>query len=172
MLLSRIDTSVVYDPLTTVLNATPLPALRIKPCGLNPPSDTTEQQICSSVAAAEAVAEFSISYVTGRFAVVNPTFMQMFGLSDELDIHNVNNQDWSRWKVYREDLELLHFDDHPVRKAVITGKHVKSQLVAVRNPGANELTWMLVNAEPILKENGQIHRVICTYQDITQRRRV
>ncbi len=105
---------------------------------------------------------------TGRFAVVNPSFMQMFGLDNEFDILNVNNQDWSRWEVYGEDGELLHVDDHPVRKAMRTGKPVKDQLVAVRNPGANELTWMLINAEPILKDDGQIYRVICTYHDITE----
>ncbi|MDY9927175.1 GAF domain-containing protein [Methanosarcina sp.] len=81
---------------------------------------------------------------TGRFAVVNPSFMQMFGLDNELDILNINSQDWSRWEVYGEDGKLLHVDDHPVRKAVKTGKPVKGQLVAVRNPGANELTWMLI----------------------------
>ncbi|HIH75054.1 MAG TPA: PAS domain S-box protein [Methanosarcina sp.] len=107
----------------------------------------------------------------GRFAVVNPSFMQMFGLDDELDILNVNSQDWSRWKVYGEDGKPLHVDDHPVRKVVITGKPVKSQLVAVRNPGAEELTWMLISAEPVMKEDGHIYRVICTYHDITERKR-
>ncbi len=107
----------------------------------------------------------------GRFALVNPSFMQMFGLDNELDILNINSQDWSRWEVYGEDGKLLHVDDHPVRKAMITGKPVKGQLVAVRNPGANELTWMLISAEPVLKENGHIYRVICTYHDITERKR-
>jgi len=108
---------------------------------------------------------------TGRFAVVNPSFMQMFGLDNELDILNINSQDWSRWEVYGEDGKLLHVDDHPVRKVVKTGKPVKGQLVAVRNPGANELTWMLISAEPVLKEDGHIYRVICTYHDITERKR-
>jgi PAS domain S-box-containing protein len=103
----------------------------------------------------------------GSFAVVNPSFMQMFGLDSELDILNVNSQDWSQWEVYGEDGKLLHVDEHPVRKAVISGKPVKDQLVAVKNPGANELTWMLVSAEPVIKEDGQIYRVICTYHDIT-----
>jgi PAS domain S-box-containing protein len=106
----------------------------------------------------------------GKFVVVNPEFLHMFGLDSESDILNVNSQDWSRWEVYGEDGKLLHVDDHPVRKAAITGKSVKSQLVPVRNPGANELTWMLVNAEPILKEDGSVHRVICTYHDITERK--
>jgi PAS domain S-box-containing protein len=108
---------------------------------------------------------------TGRFAVVNPSFMQIFGLDNELDILNVNSQDWSRWRVYGENGKLLHVDDHPVRKAMMIGKPVKDQLVAVCNPGVSELTWMLLSAEPILKEEGNIYRVICTYYDITERKK-
>lgn len=108
---------------------------------------------------------------TGRFAVVNPSLIQMFGLNNELDILNINSRDWSQWEVYGEDGKLLDVDNHPVRKAVRTGKPVKGQLVAVRNPGSNELTWLLISAEPILKEDGHIYRVICTYHDITERKR-
>jgi two-component sensor histidine kinase len=52
----------------------------------------------------------------------------------------------------------------------MTGNPVKDQLVAVHNPGANELTWMLISAEPILKD-GHIYRIICTYHDITKRKK-
>jgi PAS domain-containing protein len=89
----------------------------------------------------------------GRFTVVNPSFMQIFGLDNELSILNVNSQDWSRWEVYEDDGKLLHVDDHPVRKVAITGKPVKDQLVGLRNPGANEFTWLLVSAEPMLEED-------------------
>ena len=109
---------------------------------------------------------------TGMFAVVNPSFMRMFGLDNELDILNVNNQDWSQWEVFEENGKLLHVDNHPVRKATMTGRPVKDQLVTVHNPGAKELTWMLISAEPILKEDGDIYRVICTYHDITERKKV
>ena len=108
---------------------------------------------------------------TGMFAVVNPSFMQMFGLDNELDIFNINNQEWSHWEVYGDDGNLLHVDDHPVRKAIMTSKPVKDQLVAVHNPGAKELTWMLISAEPVLKEDGDIYRVICSYYDITEHKR-
>ncbi len=107
----------------------------------------------------------------GRFAVVNPTLMQMFGLNSELNILNINSQDWSQWEVYGENGKLLHVDDHPVRKAVKTGKPVKDQLVAVRNPGSKELTWMLISAEPILNEEGHIYKIICTYHDITKQKK-
>jgi PAS domain S-box-containing protein len=90
----------------------------------------------------------------GKFSVVNRAFLRMFGLDSESDILNINSQDWSRWEVYGEDGKLLHVDDHPVRKAAMTGKPVTSRLVAVRNPGANELTRMLINAQPLLREDG------------------
>jgi PAS domain S-box-containing protein len=64
----------------------------------------------------------------------------------------------------------MNVDDHPVRKAVMTGKAVTSQLVAVRNPGAHQLRWMLVNAEPLLREDGNLYMAICTYHDITERK--
>ena len=107
---------------------------------------------------------------TGTFSIVNRAFLEMFGLNAESDILNVNSQDWSRWEVYGEDSKLLDVDGHPVRKAVLTGKAVTSQLVAVQNPGAQGLTWMLVNAEPLLREDGSVHMVICTYHDITERK--
>ena len=108
----------------------------------------------------------------GKFSVVNGAFLRMFGLDSESDILNVNSQDWSRWEVCGEDGKLLHVDDHPVRKAVSTGKPVISQLVAVRNPGANEPTWMLINAEPLLREDGTVYTVVSTYYDITERKQI
>lgn len=104
----------------------------------------------------------------GKFAVVNPSFMRIFGLDKESDILNVNSQDWSRWEVYNENSKLLHVNEHPVRKAAIAGKPVMNQLVGVRNPGANRLTWMLVSAEPLLNENNRNNMIICTYYDITE----
>jgi PAS domain S-box-containing protein len=109
---------------------------------------------------------------SGRFAVVNPVFLMMFGLASELDILNVNSQDWGQWAVYGEDGSLLNVDDHPVRKAAMTGKPVKNRLVGVRNPGANGLTWMLISAEPVLKDDGSINMIVCTYHDITGRRQI
>ena len=106
----------------------------------------------------------------GNFNVVNPEFMRMFGLDTDLDILNVNSQDWSRWEVYDENDNLLDVDEHPVRKVAITGKSVENQLIHVRNPGDNKLIWMLVSAEPIFNNRGTISKIICTYYDFTKRK--
>jgi PAS domain S-box-containing protein len=106
----------------------------------------------------------------GQFSLVNPAFIKMFGLDEDMDILNVNSQNWDNWKVYGEDNNLLKLDEHPVRRATLTGLTVENQLVSVLNPGSDKLMWMIISAEPVLNEDGSINYVICTYQDFTQRK--
>ncbi|RQW81060.1 MAG: PAS domain S-box protein [Methanothrix sp.] len=104
----------------------------------------------------------------GKFTIYNPAFLQMFGLlKDSFDIKNVNDQNWDDWKVFEGDGTLMHVDEHPVRKAALTGKPVRNKPICVRLPAGGGLVWMLVSAEPILKSDGEIDLLICTYHDIT-----
>ena len=107
----------------------------------------------------------------GRFAIVNPMFMSLFDLPSGADIKNVNDRDWGQWKVFDESGDLLDADEHPARKAVLTGKAVRNRLVAVQSPTSDSLKWLLISAEPILKADGTIHAMICTYHDITEIKR-
>ena len=109
---------------------------------------------------------------SGKFMIYNPAFLRMFGLSDQSSIKNVNDQRWSEWKVFGEDGTLLHVDDHPVRKAALTGKSVRNRLAGVQLPAGGDLIWMLISAEPILKPDGRIDFLICTYVDITERKQM
>jgi len=103
----------------------------------------------------------------GRFLLYNREFLRLFGLSEDSTIRNVNDQKWSDWQVFDENLVLLHVDDHPVRKAAITGTPVKNQLIAVRLPSGGDMIWMIVSAEPVFNGTGIIEKIICTYQDVT-----
>jgi PAS domain S-box-containing protein len=103
----------------------------------------------------------------GEFTIVNQSFLRIFELDDKSTIKNVNDRDWSQWQVLDENGLFLDVDDHPVRKAALTGKSVRDRLVAVKAPGNSELKWLLVSAEPILDNHGHIHRLICTYHDIS-----
>jgi PAS domain S-box-containing protein len=104
----------------------------------------------------------------GKFLLYNNKFLSLFGLAEESTIRNVNDQNWSEWHVFNENLELLHVDDHPVRKAAITGKSVRNQLCGVRLPSGGDIIWMLISAEPIFNDIGIIEKTICTYTDITE----
>jgi PAS domain S-box-containing protein len=107
---------------------------------------------------------------TGKFVLYNQVFLKLFGLSEESTIKNINDQNWGEWLVFDEDMNLLDVDEHPVRKAAIYGTKVKNQLVAMQLPTGGDLKWMLISAEPILNNEGKLKSIICTYQDITERK--
>lgn len=104
----------------------------------------------------------------GKFISYNKKFLNLFGLSQESTINNVNDQNWAEWKVFGEDLKILDVDDHPVRKAAITGKLVRNQLVGVKLPEGSDIIWMLVSAEPIFNDQGRLIKTVCTYLDVTE----
>ncbi len=104
----------------------------------------------------------------GRFSIVNAAFLRIFELPEESDIKNVNDRNWADWKVFDENGTLLDVDEHPVRKAAITGKPVLNQLVSVRPPSGSGLKWILISAEPIFSLDGRLEAIICTYSDITE----
>jgi PAS domain S-box-containing protein len=107
----------------------------------------------------------------GRFSIVNPAFLRMFGLSEDSEIKNINDRNWGHWQVYDERGALLDVDEHPVRKAAMTKMPVRNRLVGVRAPTDTDLKWMLISAEPLLKPDGRLDALICTYHDVTDRRR-
>ncbi len=104
----------------------------------------------------------------GRFISYNKKFLNLFGLAEQSTIKNVNDQNWADWQVFDENLKILHVDDHPVRKAAITGKSVRNQLCGVKLPSGGDIIWILISAEPVFNHLGKIERIICTYLDVTE----
>jgi PAS domain S-box-containing protein len=104
---------------------------------------------------------------SGKFVLFNNEFLRLFGLTDS-NIRNVNDQNWSEWKVFDENSVLLHVDEHPVRKAAMTGRIVRNQVIGVRLPSGGDMVWMLVSAEPLFDKYHKIEKIICTYQDFTK----
>ena len=107
----------------------------------------------------------------GEFRIVNSSFLRLFDIAQDADIPNLNSRDWSQWQVFDERGLPLDVSDHPVRKAATAGTAVKNQLIAMKPPSSPDLKWLLVSAEPIWDAQGKLHRLICTYYDITERKR-
>lgn len=106
----------------------------------------------------------------GKFTIVNKSFLRMFDLAEDADLLNINSRDWSQWQVFDEAGRFLDVDEHPVRKAARMREAVRDVLVAVQCPGRSDRKWLLISAEPILDANGNLHRLICTYHNVTGRR--
>jgi PAS domain S-box-containing protein len=75
------------------------------------------------------------------------------------------------WQVVHEDGTPFPGELHPVPQAIATRQPVRNVVMGVAHP-TGERVWILVNAEPQLGCDGTVHQVICTFSDITDRKRI
>ncbi|MEY7847600.1 PAS domain S-box protein [Natrarchaeobius sp. A-rgal3] len=68
--------------------------------------------------------------------------------------------------VYDEDGRELSVDEHPFARALETGKPVYDRTLQVELPDGTR-RWLSVNAAPIFDDEGEIHRVVTTGEDVT-----
>jgi len=60
----------------------------------------------------------------------------------------------------------------PVLVALKTQKPVTNLIVGINRPLTGDRAWLLVNAEPILTDSGEVSEIVCSFSDITQRKAV
>ena len=100
----------------------------------------------------------------------NQVALDMLGLSsNELYGNAAINPEWS---IVYEDGSLFPCDVHPVPIAISSKKPVTNVIMGVNRPLTNDRVWILVNAEPLLNDKGEIKEVICSFSDITERKAV
>ncbi|MDQ6608298.1 MAG: histidine kinase, partial [Bacteroidota bacterium] len=64
------------------------------------------------------------------------------------------------------------FDERPAFKVMQTRRLVKDVVMGVWDPEKKERIWVLINADPVLDESGQLVHVICSFADITERKKL
>lgn len=98
----------------------------------------------------------------------NIAAQQMLGLTrDKLHGRSSFHPDWN---VIHEDGSAFEASAYPVTIAIETKKRVTNTVMGVFRPLTKDRIWLLVNAEPLLNENGNVKEVICSFSDITERK--
>ena len=74
------------------------------------------------------------------------------------------------WQIIQEDGS--HFPTHlrPVPVAMRTGKPVRNVVIGVFRPAKSDWIWLLVSAEPIKDEEGNLLYVVTSFRDITKQK--
>ncbi len=76
------------------------------------------------------------------------------------------------WRAVHEDGSPFPGDQHPAMVTLRTGEPCRNVVMGVHNP-AGDLTWLSINAQPIMQPGeGQPHAVVTSFADITQRKQV
>lgn len=106
----------------------------------------------------------------GEILICNEAALNMLGLTEDQLLGKKSFD--PQLNIIDENGSPFPADQHPVPMAIKTKQPVKDVGMGVLHPGTNERVWLLVNADLIYDEKGNIINVICSFADITEQRRL
>ncbi|MCT7950600.1 ATP-binding protein [Ancylothrix sp. C2] len=110
-----------------------------------------------------------------KIILSNSLAENLLNLSPE-ELHNKNAFDPS-WGLINEDGSPIQAHSNPAITALTTRASVTNIIYGIDSQPNQEyldniksIRWLLINANPMLTEEGEIDGIICTFTDITQRK--
>ncbi|MBI5030865.1 MAG: PAS domain S-box protein [Chloroflexi bacterium] len=74
------------------------------------------------------------------------------------------------WKLLDENGSVIPAEKYPINVVLSSRKPLRNMVCALVQPHSQSPIWMLVNAEPVLNERGEMVQVIVSFIDITDRK--
>ena len=99
----------------------------------------------------------------------NPRALELLGLTEDQLLGRTSLDPY--WNVIHEDGSDFPGVDHPVPYAIANRKSVRGVIIGVHRPSVGDRVWLLVDAIPQLNNDGSIRQVICTFIDISKRKK-
>jgi PAS domain S-box-containing protein len=99
----------------------------------------------------------------------NTVAQQILGLSEEQLLGKTSID--PAWHFFREDRSGAQPDEFPVNKVLASRKAISNYVLGVHRPGLENDVWVLVNANPVFDNEGEIIQVIVTFVDINERKK-
>ncbi|HEY0893941.1 MAG TPA: PAS domain S-box protein, partial [Cellvibrio sp.] len=106
----------------------------------------------------------------GSIEMTNNVMCRMFGVSENVLL---GSKIWEFYTdVTHEDGRRFLKEERPSYKAIQTKTLVKDVVMGVWHPKKQERIWIIINADPILDENQNVKRIVCSFTDITERKKL
>ncbi|MBZ5596011.1 MAG: PAS domain S-box protein [Acidobacteriia bacterium] len=99
----------------------------------------------------------------------NQAALDLLGLTREQLVDRISFD--PEWKAIWEDGSDCPGEEHPIPRVIAQRQRVRGEVIGVYRPKAQDWVWLLVNAEPRFAEDGSVIEVICSFTDITERKR-
>jgi len=97
----------------------------------------------------------------------NPKAMELLGVMDEEQLR-LNPSNFSEWNAIHEDGSIFHESDLPVMQVFEKLTSVHDIILGIYRKDSPDITWLLIDAEVMLKEDGTLRNVVCSFIDITK----
>jgi PAS domain S-box-containing protein len=106
----------------------------------------------------------------GNILISNKAMYSTFDITEE---ELVDNKIWELFSdVVNEDGTPLSKEERPSYRAMKSKQLVTDVVMGVKRSGSHERTWILITADPILDENGDIRHIISSFTNITERKKL
>lgn len=105
---------------------------------------------------------------SGAILACNPRAEQILGLT-VAQMQGRTSVD-PRWRAIHEDESPFPGESHPAMVTLRTGEPQKNVCMGVKKPDGN-VSWILINSQPIFHGGQAPHAVVTTFTDITELRR-
>jgi len=106
----------------------------------------------------------------GHILLSNNAMSKMFDI-EEGEIKG--KKIWEKYSdVIDEEERQIDKSERPVFKAIQTKKLVKDKVMGVWHPKKKERVWLLISADPILNENGEVRYIVSSFINITERKKL
>lgn len=99
----------------------------------------------------------------------NPKAIELLGVSESQLLGKTSLD--PDWNVIHEDGSQFPGHTHPVPQAIASRSSVRNVVMGVYHPFKRDRVWLLVDAIPQLNNDGTVRQVVCSFIDITGRRR-
>lgn len=99
----------------------------------------------------------------------NKAACEMLGLTEDQLLGKTSFDE--HWKVIHLDGTEFKSEEHPVPQAIQTLKPINNVVMGVHRPTKNDLVWLLVDAIPVFDNDGSLLYVVCSFNDITARKK-
>jgi PAS domain S-box-containing protein len=106
----------------------------------------------------------------GKIEMTNSAMCRLFDISEE-DL--LGGKIWEIYTdVVHEDGRRFLQPERPSFKALQTRRLVKDVVMGVWHFGKQERIWIMISADPILNETGHVQNIVCSFTDITERKKL
>jgi PAS domain S-box-containing protein len=99
----------------------------------------------------------------------NPRALELLGLSEDQLLGKTSFD--PDWNVVHADGMPFPGETHPVPRAIATRESVRNEIMGVARAREGDRVWLSVDAVPFIGGDGAVLQVVCTFTDITERKR-
>ena len=108
---------------------------------------------------------------SGFITMCNKALATLLSTTEELvvgkNIYSIMSAD-----VINEKGESIPLGERPLTYSLQSKKKTNDAVIGIMNPVTKERTWVMINADPFLDDQGNIRYVVCSCKNLTERKKL